>query len=194
MIGVVACERVRDSASGVVCNKSSLCVTTQIYFNAKYKQAFTWHTHTHTDLVIWMKPQEAAAWRGVQPSLSPRFTSLPLSTRNCTISAFSSMQAWRNKDTKCAFRYKITWADLYVLALSTQRLIARVHQIRFFICAGSSTHHLIFRALPGHFSQALNVARLPKKKKTSSTSTFLCHQRQVSICFRKVISKILNNV
>ena len=46
-------------------------------------------------LVIWMKPQEAAACRGVQPSLSPLFTSLPLSTRNCTISAFSSMQACR---------------------------------------------------------------------------------------------------
>lgn len=47
----------------------------------------------NTHLVIWMKPQEAAACRGVQPSLSPLLTSLPLSTRNCTISAFSSMQA-----------------------------------------------------------------------------------------------------
>lgn len=47
----------------------------------------------NTHLAIWMKPQEAAACRGVQPSLSPLLTSLPLSTRNCTISAFSSMQA-----------------------------------------------------------------------------------------------------
>lgn len=46
-----------------------------------------------THLAIWMKPQEDAACRGVQPSLSPLLMSLPLSTRNCTISAFSSMQA-----------------------------------------------------------------------------------------------------
>lgn len=52
-------------------------------------------SHVRTHLAIWMKPQEAAACRGVQPSLSPRLMSLPFSTRNWTISAFSSMQAWK---------------------------------------------------------------------------------------------------
>lgn len=53
----------------------------------------------NTHLTIWMKPQEAAACSGVQPSLSPRLMSLPLSTRNCTISAFSSMQACQTQRT-----------------------------------------------------------------------------------------------
>lgn len=39
-------------------------------------------------------PQEAVAWRGVQPSLSARLTSAPCSTRNSTISKLSSMQAY----------------------------------------------------------------------------------------------------
>lgn len=66
-----------------------------------------------THLAIWMKPQEAAACRGVQPSLSPLLTSLPLSTRNCTISAFSSMQACQNTHTHHAIKmwinYSIYW-------------------------------------------------------------------------------------
>lgn len=53
-----------------------------------------------THLAIWMKPQEAAACRGVQPSLSPLLTSLPFSTRNCTISAFSSMQACQRTNVR----------------------------------------------------------------------------------------------
>lgn len=53
-----------------------------------------------------MKPQEAAACRGVQPSLSPLLTSLPLSTRNCTISAFSSMQACQRTHSHMMDCYK----------------------------------------------------------------------------------------
>lgn len=59
----------------------------------------------NTHLAIWMKPQEAAACRGVQPSLSPLLTSLPLSTRNCTISAFSSMQACQRTHSHTTGRY-----------------------------------------------------------------------------------------
>lgn len=40
-----------------------------------------------------MKPQDAVACRGVQPSLSPRFTSAPCWTRNSTMSRLSSMHA-----------------------------------------------------------------------------------------------------
>lgn len=50
---------------------------------------------THSAMLRW--PQEAAAWRGVQPSLSCRSTSAPLSTRNLTMSKFSSMQACGEK-------------------------------------------------------------------------------------------------
>lgn len=57
-----------------------------------------------THLVIWMKPQEAAACRGVQPSLSPLLMSLPFSTRNWTISAFSSIQACK-KTGRNTMRY-----------------------------------------------------------------------------------------
>lgn len=59
-----------------------------------------------THLAIWMKPQEAAACSGVQPSLSPLLTSLPLSTRNCTISAFSSMQACQRTHSHMMKCYK----------------------------------------------------------------------------------------
>ena len=40
------------------------------------------------------KPHEAVACRGVQPSLSPRFTSAWCSTRNSTISRLSSIHAY----------------------------------------------------------------------------------------------------
>jgi hypothetical protein len=40
------------------------------------------------------------AWRGVQPSWSPRLMSAPCSTKNSTISKLSSMQAcMRRKKT-----------------------------------------------------------------------------------------------
>ena len=42
------------------------------------------------------KPQDAVACSGVQPSLSPRLTSAPRSTRNSTMSKLSSMHAWDN--------------------------------------------------------------------------------------------------
>lgn len=68
-----------------------------------------------THLAIWMKPQEAAACRGVQPSLSPLLTSLPFSTRNCTISAFSSMQACQRTNVRmidCRVQVFTVYSDI----------------------------------------------------------------------------------
>lgn len=39
-------------------------------------------------------PQEAAAWRGIQPSLSGWLMQAPCSTRKVTMSTLSSMHAW----------------------------------------------------------------------------------------------------
>lgn len=44
-------------------------------------------------LAISVNPQEAVAWRGVQPSLSQTSTSAPFSTKNSTIDWLSSIQA-----------------------------------------------------------------------------------------------------
>ncbi len=49
-----------------------------------------------TYLAILRKPQDAVACKGVQPSLSPRFTSASCSIKNSTISRLSSIQAWNN--------------------------------------------------------------------------------------------------
>lgn len=48
----------------------------------------------NTNLAIDIKPQDAVACKGVQPSLSPRLISAPCSTKNSTISKSSSMQAY----------------------------------------------------------------------------------------------------
>lgn len=42
-------------------------------------------------------PQEAAAWSGIQPSLSGWLMLAPCSTRNVTMSTLSSMHAWKTK-------------------------------------------------------------------------------------------------
>ena len=52
----------------------------------------------YTNLAMEIKPQEAVACKGVQPSLSPRLISAPCSTKNSTISKSSSMQACNNKN------------------------------------------------------------------------------------------------
>lgn len=71
-----------------------------------------------THLAIWMKPQEAAACRGVQPSLSPLLTSLPFSTRNCTISAFSSMQACQRTNVRMMRMIAVYNCLLFILTLT----------------------------------------------------------------------------
>lgn len=43
-------------------------------------------------------PQEAAAWRGIQPSLSGWLMPAPCSTRNVTMSTLSSMHAWEKEE------------------------------------------------------------------------------------------------
>lgn len=54
-------------------------------------------------------PQEAAAWRGIQPSLSGWLMLAPCSTRKVTMSTLSSMHAWereREKGSKATIRSK----------------------------------------------------------------------------------------
>lgn len=60
-------------------------------------------------------PQEAAAWRGIQPSLSGWLMPAPCSTRNVTMSTLSSMHAWEKgergakwDDSKSVWLYVVT--------------------------------------------------------------------------------------
>lgn len=52
-----------------------------------------------THFAMLMKPHEAVACKGVQPSLSPLLTSAPFSTKNSTISRLSSMHACNKQIT-----------------------------------------------------------------------------------------------
>lgn len=59
-------------------------------------------------------PQEAAAWRGIQPSLSGWLIPAPCSTRNVTMSTLSSMHAWEKgergakwDDSKSVWVYRV---------------------------------------------------------------------------------------
>lgn len=69
-----------------------LCVTLRLASRARARPC---RRHTHSAML--RQPQEAAACRGVQPSLSCWLTLAPFSTRNFTMSRFSSMQACKEK-------------------------------------------------------------------------------------------------
>lgn len=57
-----------------------------------------WPLDTHSAMSRY--PQEAAAWRGIQPSLSGWLMAAPFSTRKVTMSTLSSMHAWERKEKK----------------------------------------------------------------------------------------------
>lgn len=80
-------------------------------------------------------PQEAAAWRGIQPSLSGWLMLAPCSTRKVTMSTLSSMHAWERREREgvseatvrsmepdlhcvcmCVYMYACIWTHVSVMA------------------------------------------------------------------------------
>lgn len=74
-------------------------------------------------------PQEAAAWRGIQPSLSGWLMLAPCSTRKVTMSTLSSMHAcerWESKGVSGHCK-KQEWPALCVYVSSCVRVHVHVH-------------------------------------------------------------------
>ena len=72
-----------------------------------------------TYLAISVKPQEAVACKGVQPSLSQTSTSAECWTINSTISKLSSIHAYkqtRNVTQICHFRFILKFNDIFLFS------------------------------------------------------------------------------